>query len=62
MKAFEYTEPRTESDAVALLSAQPGQTEILAGGTDLVGLMKKMSIKPERVVNIMEIQSGWICI
>ena len=57
MKAFEYTEPRTESDAVALLSEQPGHTEILAGGTDLVGLMKKMIIKPERVVNIMEIQS-----
>ena len=55
MKAFEYTEPRTESDAVSLLSEQQGHTEILAGGTDLVGLMKKMIVKPERVVNIMEI-------
>ena len=27
----------------------------LGGGTDLVGLMRKMIITPERVVNIMEV-------
>jgi xanthine dehydrogenase YagS FAD-binding subunit len=37
------------------LSEKPGETEILAGGTDLVGLMKRMIVTPERVVNIMEI-------
>ncbi|MEQ8787628.1 MAG: FAD binding domain-containing protein [Pirellulaceae bacterium] len=52
MKNFEYAAPRTESEAVALLSDQPGHTEILAGGTDLVGLMKKMVVQPERVVYI----------
>ena len=41
----------------SLLSAEPGNTEILAGGTDLVGLMKKMIVTPERVVNIMEVPS-----
>lgn len=55
MKAFEYASPRTEAEVVQLLSAEPGKTEILAGGTDLVGLMKKMIVTPERVVNIMEV-------
>lgn len=55
MKAFEYASPRTEAEVVQLLSAEPGKTEILAGGTDLVGLMKKMIVTPDRVVNIMDV-------
>ncbi|MBC8354247.1 MAG: FAD binding domain-containing protein [Planctomycetes bacterium] len=55
MKAFEYASPRTEAEIVDLLSAEPGKTEILAGGTDLVGLMKKMIVTPDRVVNIMDV-------
>ena len=31
--------------------------EILAGGTDLVGLLKAMVMTPDRVVNIMEVPS-----
>ena len=57
MKAFEYAAPRTEAEVVELLSAKSGETEILAGGTDLVGLMKKMIVTPNRVVNIMEVAS-----
>ena len=57
MKLFEYAAPRTEREVVELLSAESGKTEILAGGTDLVGLMKKMIVTPERVVNIMEVPS-----
>lgn len=55
MKAFEYASPRSEAEVVQLLSAEPGKTEILAGGTDLVGLMKKMIVTPDRVVNIMDV-------
>ena len=55
MKAFEYASPRTEAEVVQLLSDEPGKTEILAGGTDLVGLMKKMIVTPDRVVNIMDV-------
>jgi xanthine dehydrogenase YagS FAD-binding subunit len=55
MKAFEYASPRTEAEVVQLLSAELGKTEILAGGTDLVGLMKKMIVTPDRVVNIMNV-------
>jgi len=55
MKAFEYAAPRTEAEVLALLSADPGKVEILAGGTDVIGLMKKMIVTPDRVVNIMEV-------
>lgn len=55
MKNFEYAAPQTEAETLALLSAAPGQVELLAGGTDLIGLMKKMVVTPSRVVNIMEV-------
>ncbi len=55
MKAFEYASARTEAEVVELLSAESGKTEILAGGTDLLGLLKKMIVTPDRVVNIMDV-------
>jgi len=55
MKPFEYAAPRTESQVLDLLSDEPGHTEILAGGTDLVGLMQQMLVTPQRVVNILEV-------
>ncbi|MGH7195028.1 MAG: FAD binding domain-containing protein, partial [Candidatus Saccharimonadales bacterium] len=57
MKAFDYAAPTCEAEVLELLSGEPGETEILAGGTDLVPLMKKMLATPDRVVNIMEVSS-----
>jgi xanthine dehydrogenase YagS FAD-binding subunit len=57
MNNFEYGHPRTEDEAVALLSAPRMSTAVLAGGTDLVGLMKRMVMAPDRVVNISDIDS-----
>lgn len=57
MKAFQYAAPPSEAGVLELLSAEPGHTEILAGGTDLIGLMKKMLVTPERIVNIKEVRS-----
>ena len=57
MKAFEYASPREETEVLGLLSDRWGQTEVLAGGTDLLALMKKMILTPERVVNIKEVES-----
>ncbi|MBM4089912.1 MAG: molybdopterin dehydrogenase [Planctomycetes bacterium] len=57
MKAFDYAEPRSEVEVLELLADKPGKTEILAGGTDLVGLMKDMVVTPDLVVNIMSIES-----
>ncbi len=68
MQAFEYAHPKTLAEAAALLGSQWGETEILAGGTDLLSLMKNYVATPKRVVNIKGIaelrgihptESGW---
>lgn len=57
MKKFEYAQPQTEIEAITLVADPKKETAILAGGTDLVGLMKRMVATPDRVVNICEIES-----
>lgn len=55
MRAFEYVSAANTKQAVSLLGATWGQTEIIAGGTDLLALMKEDVVAPRRVVNIKEI-------
>ena len=55
MKNFEYASPTTEAEVLEHLQAWPGETELIAGGTDLVGLMQKMVITPQRVVNLLDV-------
>lgn len=55
MRAFEYVSPTTKEQAVALLADRWGETEVLAGGTDLLALMKDDIVRPRRLVNIKEI-------
>jgi len=52
MQAFEYANPSTLQEALPLLSAKWGDAEILAGGTDLISLMKDYLHTPKRLVNI----------
>src|SRR2546428_14001990 len=52
MQAFEYAHPRSMTEALPLLGSRWGETEILAGGTDLLSLMKNYVATPKRVVNI----------
>jgi xanthine dehydrogenase YagS FAD-binding subunit len=56
MRAFEYASPATKEQAVGLLGTTWGQAEVLAGGTDLLGLMKDDVVYPKRLVNIKDIQ------
>jgi xanthine dehydrogenase YagS FAD-binding subunit len=56
MRAFEYASPTTKEQAVGLLGATWGQTEVLAGGTDLLSLMKDDVVHPRRLVNIKRIK------
>jgi len=56
MRAFDYVSAANTKQAAGLLSATWGQTEILAGGTDLLALMKAEIVAPHRLVNIKEIQ------
>ena len=55
MRAFEYASPKTREQAVGLLGQQWGETEILAGGTDLLSRMKDDVAQPKRVVNIKNV-------
>jgi xanthine dehydrogenase YagS FAD-binding subunit len=57
MQAFEYARPTTVEAAVALLGSQWEDAEILAGGTDLVSLMKDYVVSPRRLVSLKEIKS-----
>jgi xanthine dehydrogenase YagS FAD-binding subunit len=56
MQSFEYANPATVQEAAALLGAQWGQADVLAGGTDLLSLMKDNLHSPKRVVNIKNIK------
>jgi xanthine dehydrogenase YagS FAD-binding subunit len=56
MNAFEHVSPVTKEQAVPLLSSSWGEIEILAGGTDLLSLLKDNLSAPKRVVNIKGIQ------
>jgi len=56
MRAFEYASPTTKEQAVGLLGASWGQAEVLAGGTDLLALMKDDVVHPKRLVNIKQIK------
>lgn len=53
MKAFAYVNATNEKEAVAALSgATRGRLLPMAGGMDLLGLMKDYIVSPERVVSI----------
>jgi len=56
MRAFEYVSAANTRQATSLLSPSWGQTEILAGGTDLLALMKEDVVTPKRLVNIKDIK------
>jgi xanthine dehydrogenase YagS FAD-binding subunit len=56
MKAFEYAAPKTLKEAAGLLGNAWGQTEILAGGTDLVTALKQGLTAPARVVSLRNIK------
>jgi xanthine dehydrogenase YagS FAD-binding subunit len=57
MKAFEYAAPDSEREVLQLLAPERGATAVLAGGTDLIGLMKKMIVAPDRVVSLRNVAS-----
>lgn len=55
MQKFEYASPVTKEAAVELLGNAWGEVEVLAGGTDLLSLMKDFIVTPKRVINIKNI-------
>ena len=55
MRAFEYASPTSMEQAVSLLGNSWDDAAPLAGGTDLLSLMKDDVVAPKRLVNIKEI-------
>ena len=56
MESFEYGNPASVPEALAMLGARWGEADVLAGGTDLIGLMKDRLHTPRRVVNIKSVR------
>lgn len=52
MRPFEYTRPESMPEALTLLEQNMGGTRVLAGGTDLLTLMKAGVVTPECLVDI----------
>ncbi|ABF39768.1 molybdopterin dehydrogenase, FAD-binding protein [Candidatus Koribacter versatilis Ellin345] len=52
MRPFEYVNANSRNQVGELLGKNWGDAEILAGGTDLVALMKDEVVNPKRLVNI----------
>jgi len=52
MRPFEYATPKSKQQAVELLGNNWEQAMVLAGGVDLLSLMKDDVIAPKRLVNI----------
>jgi len=56
MQAFAYASPTSIQEAVKLLADRWGVADVLAGGTDLLDLLKQYIHTPQRVVNIKNIK------
>lgn len=55
MKNFEFARPTTEGEALEFLA--DGEATVLAGGTDLVTLLKREVVMPDRVVDVKEVEA-----
>lgn len=56
MNRFEFARPTSVADAVTLLTGKHDETSVLAGGTDLLSLMKDFVVEPKRLVSLMGIE------
>jgi xanthine dehydrogenase YagS FAD-binding subunit len=57
MRPFEYASPNSKEQVAALLGTSWEQGAILAGGTDLLALMKDDVVTPKRLVNVKGIDA-----
>lgn len=54
MEAFEYARPQSAREAVKLLATGPNDSEVLAGGSDLLSRLKDSVSSAKRVVSLRE--------
>ena len=56
MKNFEYANPTSVKEALGLLGNTWDDAQVLAGGTDILSLMKDYVVSPKRLVNVKNIK------
>lgn len=56
MEAFAYASPATLAEATKMLGPGWNDAQVLAGGTDLLSLMKDYVVSPKTVVNIKNVK------
>jgi xanthine dehydrogenase YagS FAD-binding subunit len=56
MRPFDYASPTKTDQVPSLLGKSWGEVEILAGGSDLLSLMKDEITTPKRLVNIKQVE------
>lgn len=57
LKEFDYLAPQTVAEAVSLLETYKDEAELIAGGTDLLVMMRKGALAPKYIVDIKPISS-----
>jgi xanthine dehydrogenase YagS FAD-binding subunit len=57
VKAFTYVNAANEKEALAALSPERGRILPIAGGMDLLGLMKDHIVRPDRIVNVKNLDA-----
>ena len=55
LKEFQYFSPTTVAEAVSVLKDYDVRAKALAGGTDLLSLMKLRAVTPECIVSLKKI-------
>ncbi|MDF2655983.1 MAG: XdhA [Bacillota bacterium] len=63
LNEFEYYAPKTKSEALELVKSLGSSAKVLAGGTDLIIMMKEKMIKPEAIIDISNLDElkGIVC-
>ncbi len=57
MEPFEYLESQSIEEVLSLLTRYGNQAKVLAGGTDLVPLMRQKALHPQYIINLGKIAS-----
>ncbi|MFB3886475.1 MAG: xanthine dehydrogenase family protein subunit M [Thermodesulfobacteriota bacterium] len=55
MKKFDYARPKTLDEVLSLLDHYGGKATVIAGGTDVMVMIKKKAISPDVIVSLQDV-------